>query len=61
MQEIRIALLPDGRVTLKTNVDNKIVLLGMLELAKSLALNQQQGNQSSLLLPMGAVPPAAKE
>ncbi|HYF52835.1 MAG TPA: hypothetical protein VEA41_01090 [Salinarimonas sp.] len=59
MQEIRIALLPDGKVVLKANVDSKVTLLGMLELAKALALNpQQQGEQSPILVPMNAMPAA---
>ena len=56
--QLTITLTEDGRIGLQCNIDNKVMALGLLEMARAMLLQQgqQQPAASPILVARGGLP-----
>lgn len=52
--QIVIAMTPDGQVSVNGPLENKVLMLGLLEIAKDLALKHKQEEAPRVIRPMVA-------
>lgn len=58
--QIVITMTPEGAVTVDGPLHNKVVMLGLLEIAKDLALRHKPEEASKIIRPVATMVPAGR-